>query len=35
MNQKLDQERELFRQLPIEQLEILAAESQALVLIRR
>jgi hypothetical protein len=31
MNQKLDQERELFRQLPIEQLEILAAESQALV----
>jgi hypothetical protein len=29
--EKLDQERELFRQLPIKQLEILAAESQALV----
>jgi hypothetical protein len=31
MSQKLDQERELFGKLSIEQLEILAAESQALV----
>jgi hypothetical protein len=31
MNEKLDRERELFRKLPIEQLEMLAAESQALV----
>ena len=31
MSQKLDQERELFRKLSIEQLEELAAESQALV----
>ena len=31
MNQKLDQERELFTKLSVEQLEELAAESQALV----
>ncbi len=31
MSQQLDQERELFRKLPIEQPEILAVESQALV----
>jgi acetolactate synthase small subunit len=31
MSQKLDQERELFRKLSVDQLEIIAAESQALV----
>src|SRR5688572_25026718 len=31
MNQRLDQEREVFSKLSVEQLEIIAAESQALV----